>query len=233
MFEYVTKAEYKPVKQELEKIIVQVQAVMRKKYETTFQFSLIGSGKRHLVTRVVGGNSGYDFDYNLIIAAPKQGYHYKADVVKQQFMDAFRTVLKNTKYKDPQDSTSAITIKVVDRQKSRIEHSCDFAIIYYDRNRAENGYYYLKHDKRQDNYDFVFRNLSRDVDAKVEEIIEYSNGWNEIRDEYLKLKNSNRDNNKHSFSLYLEAVNNVYNRLPDEDDYYDDDDDDDDDDYYD
>ena len=46
----------------------------------------------------------------------------------------------------------------------------------------------------------------------------------------LKLKNSNRDNNKHSFSLYLEAVNNVYNRLPDEDDYYDDDDDDD---YYD
>ena len=36
-------------------------------------------------------------------------------------------------------------------------------------------------------------------------------------------------NNKHSFSLYLEAVNNVYNSLP-EDDYYDDDDDDD---YYD
>ncbi len=93
MFEYVTKAEYKPVKQELEKIIVQVQAVMRKKYETTFQFSLIGSGKRHLVTRVVGGNSGYDFDYNLIIAAPKQGYHYKADVVKQQFRPT-----KNKKY---------------------------------------------------------------------------------------------------------------------------------------
>ena len=63
MFEYVTKAEYKPVKQELEKIIVQVQAVMRKKYETTFQFSLIGSGKRHLVTRVVGGNSGYAVSY--------------------------------------------------------------------------------------------------------------------------------------------------------------------------
>lgn len=42
MFEYVTKAEYKSVKQELEKIIAQVQTVMRKKYETTFQFSLIG-----------------------------------------------------------------------------------------------------------------------------------------------------------------------------------------------
>ena len=71
--------------------------------------------------------------------------------------------------------------------------------------------------------------MSRDVDAKVDEILEFNNGWNAIRDEYLKLKNANRDNNKHSFSLYLEAVNNVYNRLPDEDDYYDDDDDD----YYD
>ena len=90
-------------------------------------------------------------------------------------------------------------------------------------------YYYLKHDKRQESYDFIFRNLSRDVDAKVDEILEYNNGWNAIRDEYLKLKNANRDNNKHSFSLYLEAVNNVYNRLPD-DDY---DDDDEDDDYYD
>lgn len=36
MFEYVTKAEYKPVKQELEKIIVQVQAVMRKNMKQRF-----------------------------------------------------------------------------------------------------------------------------------------------------------------------------------------------------
>lgn len=229
MFEYVTKAEYKPVKMELQKIICKVVAYMKKEYETECQCKLIGSGKRHLVTRVVGGNGGYDFDYNLIIAAPKPGYHYNADVVKRQFMDAFRFALKGTKYKDPQDSTSAITIKVVDKQKSRIEHSCDFAIIYYDRNRAENGYYYLKNDKRQKRYSFEFRNLSRNVDAKIEEILEYNNGWNAIRAEYLKLKNANRDNNKHSFSLYLEAVNNVYNSLP-EDDYYDDDDDDD---YYD
>ncbi len=45
-----------------------------------------------------------------------------------------------------------------------------------------------------------------------------------MRDEYLNLKNKNRDNNKHSFSLYNEAVNNVYNNLPDDDEYDDDDD---------
>ena len=55
----------------------------------------------------------------------------------------------------------------------------------------------------------------------------YQNGWNAIRDEYLKLKNVNGDSGKRSFSLYLEAVNNIYNQLPDDDsgyDYYDDDD---------
>ena len=224
MFEYVTKAEYKPVKAGLQKIIAKVLSYMRSEYDTECQCKLIGSGKRHLVTRVAGGNGGYDFDYNLIISAPKLGYHYNADVVKQQFMMAFRVALKGTKYKDPQDSTSAITIKVVDKQKSRIEHSCDFAIIYYDRNRVENGYYYLKNDKRQGRYLFEFRNLSRNVDAKIDEILEYKNGWNAIRAEYIKLKNSNRDNNKHSFSLYLEAVNNVYNQLPEDDDFYDEDD---------
>ena len=166
MYEYVTKAEYKPVKIELEKIIVKVQSIMRKEYDTTFQYHLIGSGQRHLVTRIVGGNGGYDFDYNLIIPAPQQGYYYKADVVKQQFMNAFRKALKGTQYSDPQDSTSAITIKVVDKQKSRIVHSCDFAIIYYDRGRVENGYYYLKHNKGQGQYVFEIRGLSKNIEDK-------------------------------------------------------------------
>ena len=224
MYEYVTKAEYKPVKIELEKIIVKVQSIMRKEYDTTFQYHLIGSGQRHLVTRIVGGNGGYDFDYNLIIPAPQQGYYYKADVVKQQFMNAFRKALKGTQYSDPQDSTSAITIKVVDKQKSRIVHSCDFAIIYYDRGRVENGYYYLKHNKGQGQYVFEIRGLSKNIEDKIAAIREYRNGWNAVRDEYLNLKNKNRDKNKHSFSLYNEAVNNVYNNLPDDDEYDDDDD---------
>lgn len=52
MYEYVKKSEYAPVKNELEKIIKCVQIEMREKYGLTFWFQLIGSGKRHLVTRV-------------------------------------------------------------------------------------------------------------------------------------------------------------------------------------
>ena len=102
---------------------------------------------------------------------------------------------------------------MVDKANSKIEHSCDFAIIYYDEDEVRNGYYCLKNLKAQKRYDFEFRNLSSNIDEKLSEILEYQDGWNAIRDEYLKLKNHNQDCNKHSFSLYLEAVNNIYNQL--------------------
>lgn len=225
MFEYVTKAEYQPVREELEAIINRVQQIMRKDYKTTFQFQLIGSGKRHLITRVQNGNGGYDFDYNLILPAPEEGYQYKADVVKQQFTEAFKKALKGTGYSDPSDSTSVLSIKTVDRKNSRIKHSADFAIIYYDDNIVDNGYMYLKNTKRPNGntYSFEPRHLSRDIDYKLNTILEYNNGWNAIRDEYLKLKNHNKDVNKHSFVLYLEAISNIYNQLPSDDDEYDDD----------
>ena len=40
----------------------------------------------------------------------------------------------------------------------------------------------------------------------------YDDGWGEIREEYLKLKNNNSDPHKKFIHLYVEAVRNVYNR---------------------
>ena len=75
MYEYVAKSEYAPIRQELEKIINIVQQEMRKKHKITFQFRLIGSGKRHLITRIRGGNKGYDFDYKP--PCPHTWHHHK------------------------------------------------------------------------------------------------------------------------------------------------------------
>ena len=166
-----------------------VQKEMRKKYKISFQFRLIGSGKRHLVTRIQGGNRGYDFDYNLIIQPPE----CQPNVLKQRFMDAFKIALKGTQYSFPKDSTSAITIKVID-------------------NYENNGYYYLKNNKKSGTYEFAFRALKFDIDEKAHDIIN-GNGWPYIKDEYRLLKNINEGNGKHSFSLYAEAVNNVYNQM--------------------
>ena len=215
MYEYVTKAEYSPVKNQLEIILKTTQKIMKSEYGLPFNYELIGSGKRHLITRIKGGNRGFDFDYNLIIPHPKRGYKYNADVIKHDFIEAFKKALKGTQYSFPKDSTSAITIKMVDKKNSEIKYSCDFAIIYYDENDGVKGYKYLRNNKKSGDYSFAFRMYDKDyVNEKLDEILEYIDGWNWIRDEYLKLKNINEGNkNKHSFSLYIEAINNVYNQI--------------------
>ena len=212
MYEYVKKSEYTPIRKELEEIIKRTQIVMKKNYGLAFQFRLIGSGRKHLITRIQDGNKGFDFDYNLIIPHPGNGYFYKADIIKQNFINSLKTALKGTQYSFPKDSTSTITIKVVDKKNKKICYRCDFAIIYYGYYDETDGYYYLRNNKKQGSYTFAFRTLNSNIEKKVNEILEYD-GWNYIREEYLLLKNINKKNVKHSYSLYIEAVNNVYNQM--------------------
>lgn len=58
--------------------------------------------------------------------------------------------------------------------------------------------------------------------ANFRKYLNMSRDGNCVRDEYIKLKNRNRDTNKKSFILYLESIHNVYNhiqqRLEDEED---------------
>jgi len=208
MYQYVSKKEYGPTRDQLLVIIHKVQDLLRKEF--TFQYKLIGSGQRHLITRVEDGNKGYDFDYNLIIQTPEPGTKWNPDVVKKHFMNAFREAVKDTEYKDPQDSTSVITIKVVEELNSKIVHSCDFAIIYYPEDDGSHYYKYIRHDKRSNQYTWENRALSHDSDEKVKWIIK-NMLWEKLKTEYLLLKNANKDKDKRSFSLYLEAVNNIFN----------------------
>lgn len=212
MYEYVKKSEYAPVRKELEEIIKSVKNEMWEKYGLTFQFQLIGSGKRHLVTRIRGGNNGYDFDYNLIIQR-WGNMLYNAKTVKQSFIAAFKNALRGTPYSAPKDSTSAITIKVVDKKQKKILRRCDFAIIYYEDCGRNDGYYYLRNNKKQNVYAFVFRSINFGIQEKVDDILGEDGGWAYISEEYRKLKDINEGNEKHSYSLYAEAVNNVYNQM--------------------
>ena len=63
---------------------------------------------------------------------------------------------------------------------------------------------------------YVIKSTRPNLYDKLEEILDYKQGWNMIRDEYIKLKNSNRDKNKKSFVLYLESIHNVYNHIQQE-----------------
>ena len=232
-FEYVTKAEAAPVKKELIAIINAVQDLLRDHF--TFRFDFIGSSARNMITQDVKSNIGFDFDVN--IEVNYDGEEYTAKELREMLKAAFDRIVPSYGYSPAEQSTRVLTIKFKNTAHSKIVHSCDIAIIYYCDDADFYGYYYLKNwkDERKDckkevQYTFEPRALRGNVDEKLETILTYQNGWNAIRDEYLKLKNVNTDGGKRSFSLYLEAVNNIYNQLPDDDsgyDYYDDDEDDD------
>lgn len=201
MFEYVSKKEYEPVKREIERIIKEVQKKVRYVVDGrtfTFQFELVGSGKQKLVTREVGGNKGFDLDYNLIINNNK--HHWKAARAKETLLKAFQEVLKDSKYK-VENSTSVITIKRIDTENSKIIYSCDFAIM---RNYKEKYYFIKKNSEAA--YIWNEKNVEI-VTEKSQWVMAYH--WKEFKEEYLKLKNKQKDRN--SFSLRLEAINNICN----------------------
>ncbi len=216
MYEYVTKAEYKPLQEEATRILQKMQSQLKKKFP--FSFQLVGSGKRHLVTRIKGGNKGFDLDYNLLLKGDCRDYD--AEEVKQCFMNAMKNALKGSplKLSDPKDSSSVITLQSVDRKNSKIKYSCDFAIICYsyDEDSDLNGYKYLKNDKKSGNYIWNFRPINSDPEELVEKICEYENGWDCVRKEYLRLKDCNKGR-KRSYAIYREAVNNVYEWLVEQD----------------
>ena len=117
-------------------------------------------------------------------------------------------------YKPQLKASTVLTIKVVNKKQNKIAHSCDFAIIYYPYEDPDDGYFYLKNWK-DGRYSFEFRQLSEGADSKLDELRQYSDWWSRIKDEYKKLKNNNKQN-KRSFVLYLESINNVYNHIKQE-----------------
>lgn len=212
-FEFVSKNEYSPIRNELEEIIKEVQNILRKEF--TFQFKLVGSGNRHLITREVNGNKGFDFDYNLIL----NQYFENPKYVKEKIINAINQVIKGTKYDYAENSTTSITIKVKNTKKRLIEHSCDFAIVYYPDDSEDEYFKYIRYNKKQNQYIWSIRHNSYNIDEKLDWLKEnIEDYWNELKyDYYLELKNANKDLKKHSFQLFHEAVNNMFNEY-----YYDD-----------
>ena len=209
MYEFVSKREYGPIRDEIEYVIKKVQRKLKKQdRDLTFQFRLIGSGSRHLITRIKGGNAGYDFDYNLILNA---GFSWKAEI-RDDFFQAFQEAIGGTRFNTIENSTSVITIKQVSTKNKRVIVGCDFSIVYYPDDDFK-YYEYVRLNKHVNCYTWEIRNVSRLNDKKLNWLRENYDGiWNDIRAEYLKLKNNNIQN-KHSFILFHEAVNNIYNQI--------------------
>ena len=208
-FEYVTKREYGPVKEDLVELIHLVQDEVREHF--TFRYDFIGSASRNMITREINGNVGYDFDVNIRVNDPDNSYSAKK--IRNILKSAFDKHAKKFMYDDAEDSTRVITIKVKDRKNSKILHSCDFAVVndYIDEDGDEHQEY-IHFNKKQNTYEWqeqpegYYMLLER-----IDDIKKY-NLWQKVRDLYLEKKSKNTDLHKKSRSIFAETVKEVHDK---------------------
>ncbi len=199
-FEYVSREEYQPVKNDIIDIILEVQDEVRDHF--TFQYHFIGSTNRKMITRDRKSNVGYDFDVNLEVNYDKE--EYNAFDVRNIMRNAITRVSRRYGFHKCEDSTRVITIKQINPFRSSINHSCDFAVV--------NGDYYIRFYKNDKAYGWTKQTKGYVGLENKADTLKDNGYWNEVRAVYIDKKNRNDDPDKHSRSIYAETINEVYTR---------------------
>lgn len=203
-YEYVKRKQAAPYKANLIEFIHKVQDEVRDYF--TFQFTFIGSSSRDMITFDPTTNIGFDFDVNIEVNDDDENYTPKE--IRTILCTAFSKLLLLYGYCKCVDSTRVITIKAIDFFNSRIIHSCDFAIVYNAGNRQQ----YIRYNKGTGTYTWEYQKQPYKELEKRADYLKKNGHWDEVRDKYLDKKNNNTNPNKHSRSLYAEAVNECYLR---------------------
>ena len=201
-FVYVSRNERKQAKLDLIELIKCVQNEVRDNF--TFRFDFIGSEPLNMVTRDLKSNVGYDFDVNLEVNDKDE--NYSAEEIRRIIRLAFDKYNRFFDYDYCEDSSRVLTIKVKDRENSRIIHSCDFAIVY---NLSDGRQQYIRYNKSQNRYVWEFQPKGYYKQKEKIESLKKNKYWEEVRDIYLDKKNNNVSNKK-SRHLRAEAINEVY-----------------------
>ena len=137
-------------------------------------------------------------------------------LLKDTIRNALNKAVGGKFFSDAQDSTSCLTAILYFEKSPDIKFKFDVAITTKNKN---GNYMRLIHNKNVyalglDQYTWNEVPNSHQVKDKADEIKE-EGLWQEVRDRYLEKKNmylSRQDRNHPSFVVYVEAVNEVYNR---------------------
>lgn len=204
-FVYVTKASAKPVKDELIQIIHEVQDIVRPYF--TFQFKIVGSSSRNMITYDRKSNIGFDFDFDLEINDDEE--NYSPAEIHHIIKNAIDQVALKYGYKTCEELTRVLRIKKVNTYTCKIIHSCDFAIIY---NCGNGKQQYIRFNKNSQNCTWEFQGKGfRNLDKKFH-WLKNSKYWGEFQQYYLSKKNLNNNPNKHSRSILAESINEMYQK---------------------
>ena len=201
MYRFAKQCDVKELDEWCRNILLDVQNEIREYF--TFDFRLIGSGEKRLVTQ--NSDEAFDLDYNIILQRDKQNLLDDPKTIKNIFVHSFNEVLgrqvKN--YSHVCDSTSVVTAKII--LNNKINFSFDVAIIV----EGNDGYFYrLVNDKWSNRYIWNQMPNSRNYFEQFKKIKD--NGqWLDFKHRYLELKNMHlfRGDKHKSFSIFLETIN--------------------------
>ncbi len=212
MYKYIEESVIKPYRGFCSNVLSELRDNLNKHYDIITQFSLVGSGSdsRNMVT--ANGNGPFDLDYNLqIIRMPNKNWD-DLKSLKDTVRNELNKIVHDTFFSDGKDSKSVITSLLHFQETPRVEFSFDIAILAKNKN---GNWCRLIHNKSSQSQ-FTWNEVptSHNVKDKVQ-ILKANRLWNEVRECYLNLKNNylqNNDTNHPSFIVYVEAVNQVYQR---------------------
>ena len=209
-FKFISKhsPQVKSAYSDLMEILSLVHDDLRKQY--TFQHEPVGSYSRNMITYDAKSNIGFDFDIN--IYPNDEENCFTAKQIKLLFKQSLDKFAHRYGYDFAEDSTRVLTIKVKDRKNSRILHSVDFAFVNdYEDDDGYDCQEYIHYNKKQNAYSWSEQSQGFYM---LPERFQWIKG-NGLKDEldalYIRKKNNNDDPNKHSRSLFAEAVNACYN----------------------
>ncbi len=187
-FKFISKhsPQVKSAYSDLMEILSLVHDDLRKQY--TFQHEPVGSYSRNMITYDAKSNIGFDFDIN--IYPNDEENCFTAKQIKLLFKQSLDKFAHRYGYDFAEDSTRVLTIKVKEE--------------------------YIHYNKKQNAYSWSEQSQGFYM---LPERFQWIKG-NGLKDEldalYIRKKNNNDDPNKHSRSLFAEAVNACYNENCDE-----------------
>lgn len=172
-------------------------------------YYLVGSGMKNLVTR--NGNENYDLDYNIefLNRSISQLNPQKTKDYIMNFLNGI-TIGKKTVFKNCQDSTSAITARLV--RNGNLEFSFDVAILAKNK---DSDFCRLIHNKKAGENSFHWDKIPKSKKVyKRFEILKRDRHFEELKKIYLNKKNFYLVHNDHyhsSFTIFKECVNQMWN----------------------
>lgn len=193
---------------DIQNMLKEVQDLFREEF--TFKFDVTGSYLRNMITYDVKSNVGYDFDFNLEVHADN---NYQPKKLKNMFRNAIGAVCPKYGYDVPEDSTRVLTIKMKNRKKSAILHSCDFAIVKnYVNGAGTESQKYIHNDKAHRIYTWCEQPKGYDMLPDKIDWVKGNDLWNAMRDLYIQKKNKNDNPNMHSRTIFAMTIHEICQR---------------------